>query len=255
MTEWWKEIEAPIEPYFDEILPGHDCCKDYEIPKRPLSVRPYRTVLGPRDSLRLWAKGFHLHCDPGCLMWRISSGAGSLSEEFGEETVYYSPAYNEGCEGNATVDLLCGGIVISHAYIATNTFTPQDRPAYLKLFAGPRFYLFVTGKDVLDTRLEKAPKSGLEVTWLERYIGKSYLCDGTFYGEYLLMTITKRWLYDREAKKWYITEDPRTFTTEIVNDKTPFGWTYEPGKAQTVDIRSDRMKKAGCCARALLPED
>ena len=243
------------EIYFEEIYRGHDCCKDYTNPKNNLSIQPYRSVIGPRDSIRLWAKGFHLDCDQGCISWELIKGAGSLQNEFGDENVYYSPAYNEGCEGNATIVLNCGGYVAAWAYVATNMYTPATLPAYLRLLPSPKLYRFIGDTDVLQNPITSAPGPGFGVTWLERYMGRSYLCDSTFYGEYLLMTITKRYIFDWEKGKWYITESPRTFTTQIVNDKIPFGWKYVPGKSQTIDIRSPRMKTEGCCPQQLLPGD
>lgn len=243
------------DPYFDEILPGHDCCKDYEHHTRPLSIRPYRTVTTPRGPVGLWAKGFHLDCAPECLAWRISNGGGSLREEFGQETVYYAPAYNDDCGNNATIDLICGGKVISHAYVSINMYTPSG-PAYLVFHPTPKLFEMTDDPDQPLQPISTRPMAGSPRTWQEQYFVSEYLCDGSRLNNYLWAFQSWKWQYNTSTKKWWQFDvGHRVYYSSIYRNKTWFAVPYEWGMSETVDLRSDAMKKAGCCPRVFLPED
>lgn len=225
------------EPYFDEILPGHDCCKDYEIPTRPLTIRPSRSVIGPLDSVRLSAKGFHLDCEPECLTWRIKSGGGSLRDEFGDETVYYSPTYNQNCANNAHIQLICGGKPIADAYVCTNTDTKPER-AYIKY----------TQRKTIDHKT-----SEIKITDRTYYWAYAYDCNATLLQKRWYWQVLQTWIWDPGPKKWDKMPNTTYYEWGYCNGPDgPVACAIRGPRTMTVDMRTNKQKLRGCCPKALI---
>lgn len=104
----------------DDIYTGVDCCKDPWYPKQPVRITPRSAVIKPGESVTIQGIRITRECDPACFHWRILSGGGSLSEEFGFSTEFFAPWFPEECSGSGIVGFHCGGKLIDVCRIGVN---------------------------------------------------------------------------------------------------------------------------------------
>lgn len=118
----------------DTIYTGVDCCHDAERPGYDIHVTPTVVWAKPGQRIPLQAKTVTRECDPGCIYWRILSGGGRLTEEFGIAVTYLAAEEQADCSGTAQIGLFCGGKLRDVVRVAINEYELDD-PAYYR--AGP----------------------------------------------------------------------------------------------------------------------
>lgn len=239
------EPEPEPPPTEEEIIPPLDCCADPKNPDQPLNIIPEKIQLEPFQRVSIRIPFIYKDCDQSCYTWKISKGGGVLDCACGARAIYRAPRYNENCEDNAVVDLICLKKVVAQCHIAINTHWSTEH-AYAEYDQKPTWTY--TGTDRGERGDPPIPcPSGGQGSYLHlRYYVYIYNCMGELIIKRPYHSFDFWWGWSIYGNKW------------VLQDMTPldfFGSYDSQGDIpisklrirSDEDLRSAYMKKRGCC--------
>lgn len=227
----------------EEIYKGFNCTRRDSRPTLRLRLKQRRFSAKPNQEIRLELMDRHPFCDPACYSWMIRAGGGTLSQNFGEHTIYTAASGNKGCVNNAVVDVSCVMTYLDRAFITiTQVFGTLYKYARIARIWPPEPRDFTKLPDlaygVISGEIYAPPYTGVKTFsptigwyWPRHYMEAAYFtrcydCKGTFLYKVIGLG-TKQWGTAPPIKK-------------LKKD-----WSYMIG--HIYDYRTKELKDMMCC--------
>lgn len=277
----------------NDIIPGHDCCRDYQDPNRNPRIHPSKITMNAGENINLYLLTVHPDCYESCFTWRVKSGGGYVDPEFGIETYYHAPEENEGCAQNPVVECRCPRELVGRVHIAINGYA---KPGWAYITAGQwksgvggvgttctdplPFYPWdpwISGtvacirlarrncdKSVRDynaltimAMVKKDPKKGY-VDETDRFYSSTGILTKEGYGKIMSGSYAecKQGVINARVLMWvgaWIEAQSPKPTFEQAREIVAGGGLLRPGGV--LDVRAPKMLKEGCCNYDLIPEE